>query len=231
MTIKVRIVATLLRVYPVTWRDEYGPELEDILLSRPVGLRTIGDVIWNGLRQRARAAQPATILGLGVMLIIVIGFALNIIAPPAPADSLAVMLRESKKTLPTIVVAPMASDLYVLLLLGGGFWTQLRRGGAPSESGMAAMRLSAIASLPVVLAGILMLTGILGVVVLGPGDVPAAVQPGFTYTHYSAQHLALNPLAVICAPLFKLPESWLWGIVGGYFGRRIRNARRQTATI
>ena len=58
-TMKSCIVAALLRLYPAAWRSEYGPELSGILLARPLGPDVIADILWNGFRQRARAAEPS----------------------------------------------------------------------------------------------------------------------------------------------------------------------------
>jgi len=46
------VVRTLLRLYPADWRREYGPELMDMLLARPLTAKVIGDVFFSGLRQR-----------------------------------------------------------------------------------------------------------------------------------------------------------------------------------
>ncbi len=73
-TMKNRIIAALLRLYPAAWRSEYGAELTDTLLARPLGLRVIADVLWNGLLQRARTAEPSTILGVAAMLVILTAF-------------------------------------------------------------------------------------------------------------------------------------------------------------
>jgi hypothetical protein len=233
MSLKPRIVAALLRLYPLPWRSEYGPELTAILVACPLTARIIGDVVWSGLGQRVRAAEPATLLGLGAMLVILTGLAWNIIAPPLSGRGLAVLLEESSKTLPTVIVKPLTSDLCVLFLVGCGCWTNLRFHGRLSQSGVAAMRLCGIAGTPIVIAGILMLLGVLHVVVVAPGDAPTPfLQHGFTYTYYNAHHRLPSPSAVLVAPLFRLPEAWIWGLLGGRLGRGISRPRRsQTAGL
>lgn len=228
----LRMVTALLRLYPAAWRREYGPELADMLLAHPLDARIMGDVLLNGLRQRVRTAEPSTLLGLAAMLVILAGLVWNIAAPPLSGHGLAALLRESSKTLPTVIAIPLASELYVLLLVGCGCWTNLRHHGTLSRSGMAAMKLSFIAGLPLVLAGTLILFGVLSVIVLGPGDAPTTfAEHGFTYTYYNAQHHAPAPLAVLSAPLVRLPESWLWGVLGGQLGRRLSCSwRSQTAS-
>ncbi len=228
MSIKLRIVRTLLRVYPPAWRGEYGSELSDILLARRLDARAIGDVLWSGLRQRIRSAEPSTLFGCAAMLVILAGVVWNIAAPPPAGHGLPALLQESSKTLPTVIVKPLASGFYVLFLVGCGCWTHLRDRGTLSRSGVAAMRMSFIAGIPVMAVGVLMLAGILGVIVLGPGEMPTTFyEHGFTYTYYNAQHHPLGPLGVLSSPLFKLPESWIWGMVGGQVGRAISRSRRR----
>jgi hypothetical protein len=228
MTPRLRIVAAtaLVRLYPAAWRREYGPELADTLMARPLDARIVGDVLWNGLRQRVRMAEPSTLLGLAAMLVILIGLAWNIAAPPSAADGLAALLRDSSKTQPTVIVTPLASELFVLLLVACGCWTNLRHDGTLLQSSASAMRLSLIAGSPIVLAGIMMVLGILRIVALGPGDAPTTfLEDRFTYTYYSAQHHAPSAMNVLLAPLFKLPESWIWGLLGGQLGRTLSRAR------
>jgi hypothetical protein len=227
MSIRRRIVAAaLLRLYPAAWRSEYGPELADMLLARPLSARILGDVFWNGLRLRAIAAEPSTIAGLTVMLVVVHRLAWNIAAPLPYGTDWTTVLAPSAKTLPTVIVKPLTSELYVLFLVGCACWTHLRYGGPPSRSGTAAMRMSFIAGLPVMLAGILMLAGVLDVAVLGPGDTPTKyLEHGFTYTYHDAQRHLPHPVAVVASPLFTLPVSWIWGLVGGGIGRWIARSR------
>ncbi len=237
------IVETLLRVYPVDWRREYGPELAAILLSRPLTGGILGDVLRNGLRQRLRTAEPSTLVGFIMLLVILNGFVWNIIAPPPYSDESTILLQNL-----------LGSNLYILLLVGCGLWTHLRHRGKLDQSGMAAMKISFMAGIPVMLAGALMLLGILGVSVIGPGDIPTTFhQHGFTYTYYDAKVSACwlrvtdpathqlaqglesatcppAPLGVMVSPLFRLPASWLWGLLGGLLGRGIAGNRRRPVT-
>jgi hypothetical protein len=241
--VKNWIVRTLLRLYPAAWRHEYGSELMDVLLARPLTAGVVGDVLQNGLRQRVRGADPSTLVGLAMLLVVLNGFVWNIVAP-APYSNESIILLQNL----------LGSNLYILLLIGCGFWTQLRHRGKLDRSGLAAVKVSFFAGIPVMLAGALMLLGILGVTVSGPGDTPTTIhEHGFTYTYYSAQHhcwirvsepsakpLAQGvqaatcppaPLGVLISPLFVLPASWLWGLLGGLLGRWIvRSRHRPVAT-
>ncbi|MFA5910558.1 MAG: hypothetical protein WC815_17390 [Vicinamibacterales bacterium] len=231
MNIRDRVVTLLLRLYPSAWRSEYGPELTDMLLTRPLGANIIADVLLSGLRERVRSVEPSTVMGLIVMLVILSGVLWNIAAPQPYGHASTELLQPSTKTLPTITVRPLASEAYLLFLMGFACWINLRRGGKVSQSGVAAMRICFIAGLPIMLAGILMGFGVLSLVVLGPGDVPTTFhEHGLTYTYYSAHPNSPAPLSVIASPLFRLPESWIWGTLGGWLGHRISAFRQSPPT-
>ena len=57
MTIKHRLIAILLAIYPVQWRREYRDELKYLLFTEPLGLGTIVDVVWSGARERLRSLE------------------------------------------------------------------------------------------------------------------------------------------------------------------------------
>lgn len=46
----------LLFVYPREWRERYGPEFEELLLSEPGGLRNAVDILMAAVRERARGS-------------------------------------------------------------------------------------------------------------------------------------------------------------------------------
>jgi hypothetical protein len=222
MTVRERLVAALLRIYPFQWRREYGPELSDLLLKQPLDGFMVADVFWNGLRQRVRSLDPSTVLGLGMMVAVLAGLAWNIIAPRPYREGWTVLLEPSAKTLPTIDIRPFTSELYFLFLLGSGCWLHLRDGRRPSQSGMAAMRICLIASLPIMFAGVLMLFGVLDVTVAAPGDVLTTFREhGFTYTYYSRDPHPPAPLSILVSALLRLPQSWMCGMLGGSLGRWI----------
>ena len=228
MTIKERFVSAMLRIYTSPWRQEYGAELSHLLLMRPLSVASSVDVLWNGARQRVRSLELSTVLGLIAMAVILIGFVQNIVAPLAYARGVATsLLQPSMITLPTLVVAPLKSNLYVLALVACGCGTYLR--DRASRPGLAAMRVTLIAGIPVMVAAILMLTGTLATTVVGPNDVPTTFeQHGFTFTFYSADRVAPSPWSVLVSPLFGLPWSWLWGTVGGRCGLSIARRMRLT---
>jgi hypothetical protein len=206
------IIATLLRLYPTGWRREYGAELTDVLLSRPLSASVIGDVFLSGLWQRISATEPSNLLGLVMMLVVAIGIVRN-----------------------KSIISPQTSNLYVLILIAGGVWTQLRYGGRLWRSGRAAVRIAFIAGIPVLFAALLML---LGVPLQTWGIHSAQGYCWIRVSEPSTQWLALAIQAATCpparlgvlfSPLFVLPVSWLWGLVGGLLGRWIARGRQIVA--
>lgn len=201
MTFKRWIVSALVRVYPASWRAEYGGEFEALLLGRRLTLGVGSNVIANGLWQRLRLAEPSTLLGVAAMLGTLAGLFWNLVDPASPR-----VLEEAGKTLPVIRVAFLRGEYYVLLLIACGYWTHHRSAGARSP-GVAGMRMSFIAGLPVVIAGGLMVFGLL--------------DPAYFVRDGSLTHLGRAPhsLDVLFSPLFTLPLSALWGTIGGSFDR------------
>ena len=206
MTRKEWIAAALLRLYPRAWRLEYGDELTGILLTRPLGPRVIADVLGNGLWQRARAAEPSTILGLVAMLVILSGF---VFMGATYGRTWTALMQPSPRTFPPVAV--MASGLFVSLLIVCGCWTHLRHGGRARRAGVAAMRMGLIAGIPIMLAGVLMMAGLLELTFVGP-RLPAP-----------------SAWAILIAPLIRLPEFWLWGAIGGKLGHQIRCWQQRAA--
>jgi hypothetical protein len=195
------IVAALLRLFPAAWRSEYGAELTDVLLARALGPRVIADVLWNGLRLRAQAAEPSTILGLASVLVVVAGFVLG---PGGPS-----WFQSIWRIVPGAPVQFMAAGIFALLQIICGCWTQLRDGGRVHRSGLAAMRTCFIGGIPFMVAALLMMSGLLDLKV-----------PDTTL-----------PLAMLIAPLARLPDAWIWGALGGLLGRRISRERYKAGAI
>ena len=204
-----QVIAALVRLYPAAWRREYGDELIGVLAARPLTLRVVLDVAASAARERARAPEPATILGIASMLVVCAGFVLT---PGRYGVNWPAVVRPTGITFPTVTVTVVASDVYAVLLIACGCWTRLR-GGAAARPGIAAMKTSLIAGLPVVAAGLLMTVGAIDVTFV----------PG-------AQAIDPAPIVMTIAPLLRLPESWIWGSVGGSLARWIEGVRRTETT-
>jgi hypothetical protein len=188
MTTKEWIVGALLHLYPARWRQEYGLELSDILLTQPLRVRTIVDVLGGGLRQRLRFAPPWAILGSAALAYIIVELS---------EASVIGTVRPSGITFPTYRVASMHTDLYALLLVVCGAWTELQHVSRRSSPGWAAVKLSMLAGSPIVIAGLLSAAGVR----TGP---PSALE-------------------VATAPIFVLPLHWIYGYLGGHLGSTLRS--------
>ena len=132
----------------------------------------------------------------------------------------------------SLLQRPLNSEVWVLFLAGIGFWTVWRGNHWP---GRAAIRVSTIASLPLVLIGLLMLAGVLDFIELHPRQTPTTFEErGILYTFYKGRQQVPGsaPIVMLLSPLLRLPGAWLWGVVGGGIAHWISRARRrQTASV
>jgi hypothetical protein len=215
-----RIVAALLRLYPVAWRKEYSSELSDMLLARPLTAGTLFNVAASAAWQRVRAIDTPAWVGLGLMAVTIGAIASIIVAPPP-------YVRSALSERIELLQKPLRSEFYVLVLFGIGFWTTVRGSQRP---GRAAMQASIIASIPIALTGLLMMIGLLDYTVLVPGQTPPALdERGIFYTFYKGiqQIPGPAPLALLLSPLLRLPGAWLWGTIGGSLGQKYVSWRRR----
>jgi hypothetical protein len=226
---KTTLVSALMRLYPRDWRKQYGIELADMLRARPLTARVCGDVVLSALWQRMRAVEAATLVGLALMLVTVAAIAWNMVAAPpyawSPGQSLSEQPTLSERI--ELLQRPLHSEFYVLVLVAIGFWTALRSNRWP---GGAAIRVSTIASLPLVLIGLLMLFGALDFVELSPGQTPTTFhQDKISYTFYKGlqQIPGPAPIVLVLSPLLRLPGAWMWGVIGGTLGRKLADWRRR----
>jgi hypothetical protein len=226
---KARIIAALLRLYPGPWVKEYGPELAEVLLARPLTVRVLGDVAWNAMRQRVRASDLATRAGFAMLLATVGAFAWNVAAPP-PYEQQPIVMVPALAEPVQILQQPINSELYVLMLVAFSSWIVLRRGGSLPQAGKAAMKMSFIAGLPTMMAGVLVLFGLLNIAAVAPGALTSTFREhGFTLTYYTTQNDLPAPYVLLFSPLFRLPGSFIWGVMGGLIGRGMAQSRRSPA--
>jgi hypothetical protein len=194
MTLRQRLANALVRIYPAAWRREYGEELLDMLVARPLTWRIVADVLGTGLRQRIRAAEPATVLGVAAVAVLLSQLALTAAGYRTPATA---MLRPTDMTFPTVAASFMVSSVYTWLLIACGWWTASRHPGySAKRCGMATMRMSLIGGIPVLIAGVLLAADAITATQVGLGEASPM------------------SLAVIVAPLARLPEAWLYGWMG-----------------
>jgi hypothetical protein len=218
MNLKRRFIEALLRSYPAEWRREYGAELVDLLATQMLGVRVVADVLWSGFQQRMRSLEPAMLLGFAAMLASLGLLVANVVAPQ-PYGGWTTVLEPSSMTFPTVRVSAVVGEVFSVLFFCCGCWTYRRRRGTPSQAGWAAATLCLFAGIPVVVAGALLLLGVLDLAVVGPGESAASIQNGLAFTYYSADGHFPSPLSVILFPLSRVPIAWLWGTFGGHVAR------------
>ncbi len=209
MTTRRMLVSALVWFYPREWRRQYGPELRAILESEVLSAGTILDVLRGALWQRARTAAPSTILGAIVMLLVLGGIVLS---PTAYGHSGTAFIRPSGKTFPTVTVTFFASEAFAVLLVACGCWTQLRYGRGAVK---AAMWMTLLAGIPVMVFGALILLGGLSATIPLPGDPARTITP--------------SPWAMMIAPSARTLESAIWGALGGQLARWISAKARPAA--
>ena len=81
MTFRLRLIRSLLYIYPATWRAEYGPELDALLASRPLTAAVVLDVIWNSLIQRLRHSEPWKVAAGCLLAWTTVGMVWNTLRP------------------------------------------------------------------------------------------------------------------------------------------------------
>jgi len=182
-----------------------------MLRVRPLSAAIVFDIARSAIWQR-RVRMPATWVGIGLMLVTIWAIVSTMVAPPPyVASALSERIELLQK--------PLQSEFYVLVLVAIGFWTAVAGKQSPAR---AAMRASVIASIPLALIGLLMLTGLLAYAELVPGQKIAMLNArGILYPFYKGiqQIPASAPLTLLSSPLLRLPGAWLWGTVGGSLGR------------
>ena len=218
---KTTLVRWLLHLYPKAWRAEYGAELAEMLRARPLSAAIVFDITRSAIWQRLRVVMPATWVGIGLMLVTIWAIVTTMLAPPPYVPS---ALSERIE----LLQKPLQSEFYVLVLFAIGFWTAVAGTQSPAR---AAMRASVIASIPLAVIGLLMLTGLLAHAELVPGQKIAMLNArGILYPFYKGiqQIPAPAPLTLLLSPLLRLPGAWLWGTIGGSLGRKYVTWRRRS---
>lgn len=190
----------LVSLYPDAWRREYGDELEQLLLSRPMSAGTVNDVFWSAIGQRLRHLSPHVMLGLPTMAFFAAWCAVNVAVPDTMQNDWTALIHHTTKLQPSAVVYPFRSDAFALLLFACGAWTHKRLQLSPARCGLSAMLLTGYAGFPVMVLGTLMALGILAL-------------PGFT------------PLQVFATTFFQFGTSFIWGLVGGLAARWLATRR------
>lgn len=228
------IIAALVSLYPPRWRYEYGDELQDVLRQRPLRLGSAIDVAWHGVCQRWHEGGPVLAIGLFLLPWVSYSVAMNVMTTAGTRGAYCAdnMLRDSSiradgpfvsvHHIPSVIVAPGGPEFYAWVLLACGFITRLRESGASHyRPGVAAAQLAAVTGLPVMLLGVLLLTGVVDLRVISSSAansttaVAAAAGHGWTYTYCSERSFAPAALSIFTAPLLRLPLAFVYGWWGG----------------
>ena len=108
---------SLLALYPAAWRNQYGAELLDTLLRRPLRVGVVADVLLSAARQRLRDEEPWRIVGWPALILTIFTLIWNIATP---------LSYEMKQSL------QQGGGLSWLMAVAVGFWTYMRYEGQRS---------------------------------------------------------------------------------------------------
>ena len=153
--------------------------------------------------------EPATLIGLSLLVETVSLLAINIFSAPPELNPAM-----------TLLMQPLSTAAYLVILMGFTGWLQIRHQASSAQCGWAAAKIISLASVPTLLAELLILSRVLGVVILGPGEAPIPFREhGFALTYYSAQPHAPAGWLLLASVALRLPASFILGVVGGMLGR------------
>jgi hypothetical protein len=105
----------LLKLYPKSWRAEYGDELRGVLAERSLTSAIIADVAVGALTERWRRTEPWIIVGVTGAIWIAALFIRSIMAPPPYSDHTGI-------------------GYSALVMTGVACWTVLRGGTSPARA-------------------------------------------------------------------------------------------------
>lgn len=200
MNYKAHVVRGLLSLYPEKWRIEYGEELEELLLSRPLSAATIGDVLRNGLQQRLRELTPWKATGACLFLWTIVGVIWNSAAAFSPAWYSRYCA---------------ATGLFLLL---GGCWTTWRSPTPIGKAAWLATKAALVGVIPEVFVCLLWAAKIVRPTVLDVSGLPSFHASRITLL-YSRSSIILSPIQILSILLgVILVEGWVMGLVGATLG-------------
>jgi hypothetical protein len=181
------VVAGLVRLYPSRWRAEYGEEFGEVLMQRPLGWGAFVNVAANAAWQQLRLQEPWLLMGVP-LLVLSTWYWLVAFGGMSPPD-----LHADAQTW---WMAPA-------IFAAAGFWTRLRRGRG---AGRAAIKVSALATLPFFVAGLVWVAGF--------GQWLFGLAP------FSQEQPVPDALVMLLiAPILQIPFAGLIGWLGGQAGR------------
>lgn len=163
--------------------------------------------------------EPATLIGLSLLVETVSLLAINIFSPPPCGANPSTGLPQLNPAM-TLLMQPLSTAAYFVILVGFTGWLQIHRRASSVQCGWAAAKIVSLASIPTLLAALLICSHILGVVVLGPGGSALPFRErGIALTYYSADPHTRAGWLLLAWVLFRLPGAFVLGVVGGTLGR------------
>lgn len=183
------------------------------------------DYLKNSMRGPADLATRIGVVLLTLMACLMVS---NITAPPPYGWNANTGLPAMNGGM-DLLQRPLSTPAYLLILVGCAGWIQIRFHATFPQCGWAAAKITFLASLPTISASLLILSGVLGVVVLAPGEAPAASHfHGFALTYYNPEHQLPGAWELLLWAAMRVPESFCLGVVGGLIGRGMGLPRRSS---
>ena len=110
--------------------------------------------------------EPATLIGLSLLVETLSLLALNIVVPPPFGTNPSSGLPELNGGM-ALLMQPLNTAAYFVILVGSTAWLQMRFRVSAAQCGRAAAKIAFLAGAPALLAALLILSGVLGVAVVG----------------------------------------------------------------
>lgn len=187
----------LVGLYPAEWRNEYGSELYHLLVARPIRFRAAVDVVLSAVTQQVAYGHAWRFTGAALLCYVLAQLAISILCPPAYENR------------------GHSQWMFCLAFAVAGALTR-------KDSVEAALKTLAVGLWPLTLTGVLYASGVLGQVVLAPGDVPTTfAEHGWAFAVYHPEHRPMGAFPLIILPLFVTPYAVLFGGLGGLLVRKL----------
>jgi hypothetical protein len=173
-----------------------------VLSRRPIGVRAVINIVANACWQQLRTQEPWVIIAVPLFVWSLVVWSILVVSGNP------VRLRGNP---------PASAVLATCVFLGTGFWTRLRSGRG---GGRAAMKVSIVATLPIFLVGLLLLSGAARAIPGVNGVFSFFLSPSMPRSQDTDLLITL-----LAGPVLQIPFAGLIGWIGGLAGRVARRAR------
>jgi hypothetical protein len=228
-----RIIAALLYLYPPRWRHEYSDEFADVLRQRPLTPGVALEVAWRGVCQRWHDGGPVLAIGFLLLPWVSALVVQNLLFPRSYIVACRWgLLHDTRYLVPSVEMVPGGPNFYAVVLMACGLITRLRERVPLWRSGVAATQLAAVAGLPVMILGLLLMAGVVDLHVITRTTATAPVAaPGWTYTYCSEEGRVPSSLTIYATPLLRLPQAFVYGLFGGWIASLVRHGFRAAERV